>query len=58
MTGQAKGYAWEVAIPAGLGVTGGILADQIKSLDWKERRVEFAATLPREVLDEVMEAHR
>lgn len=55
VTGQAKGYAWEVALPTGLGVTGVILADQIKSLDWKERRVEFAATLPREVLDEVLD---
>ena len=55
VTSQAKGYAWEVAIPPGLGVTGVILADQIKSLDWKERRTEFAGTLPREVLDEVLD---
>ena len=55
VTNQAKGYAWEVAIPAGLGVTGVILADQIKSLDWKERRTEFAGTLPREILDEVLD---
>jgi mRNA interferase MazF len=55
VTGQAKGYAWEVALPTGLGVTGVILADQIKSLGWKERRVEFAARLPPEVLDEVLD---
>ncbi len=54
VTGQAAGYAWEVALPTGLGVPGVVLADQIKSLDWKERRVEFAATLPRKVLDEVL----
>src|SRR5437588_11849181 len=55
VTNQAKGYAWEVAIPAGLGVTGVILADQIRSLDWKERQARFAGTLPREVLDEVLD---
>src|SRR5690348_8515572 len=55
VTGQAKGYAWEVAIPPGLGVSGVILADQIKSLDWKKRRIQFAARLPREVLDEVLD---
>src|SRR4051794_28673231 len=55
VTHQAKGYAWEVAIPAGLGVTGVILADQIRSLDWKERQAQFAGTLPPEVLDEVLD---
>jgi mRNA interferase MazF len=55
VTNQTKGYAWEVAIPAGLGVTGVILADQVRSLNWKERQARFAGTLPREVLDEVLD---
>ncbi len=55
VTSQAKGYGWEVAIPAGLGVSGVILADQIRSLDWKKRQAQFAGTLPREVLDEVLD---
>jgi mRNA interferase MazF len=55
VTNQAKGYAWEVAIPEGLGVTGVILADQFKSLDWKQWRTDFAATLPRGILDEVLD---
>jgi mRNA interferase MazF len=55
VTNQAKGYAWEVAVPAGLGVTGVILADQIRSLDWKARQTQFADTLPRDVLDEVLD---
>src|SRR5713226_4497925 len=55
VTNRAKGYAWEVALPAGLGVPGGILADQIKSLDWKERRIQFAATLPRDIMEEVLD---
>jgi mRNA interferase MazF len=55
VTSQAKGYAWEVPIPAGLGITGVILADQIKSLDWKSRRTLFADKLPRDTLDEVLD---
>jgi mRNA interferase MazF len=55
VTNQPKGYAWEVVIPNGLGVNGVILADQIKSLDWKERQTRFAGTLPRKVLDEVLD---
>jgi mRNA interferase MazF len=55
VTHKGKGYAWEVAIPAGRGVSGVILADQVKSLDWKERQIQFAGTLPREILDEVLD---
>jgi mRNA interferase MazF len=55
VTSQAKGYAWEVPIPDGLGVSGVILADQMRSLDWKKRRAKFAGTLPRAILEEVMD---
>ena len=33
ITSRAKGYPFEVALPDGLGVSGVILADQIRSLD-------------------------
>src|SRR5947199_10236049 len=38
ITNQVKGYPFEVAVPQGLAVSGVILADQVKSLDWRERR--------------------
>src|SRR5438270_10445514 len=41
ITNQIKGYPFEVRIPEGLPVTGVVLADQIKNLDWRARRVEF-----------------
>jgi mRNA interferase MazF len=40
ITSQVKGYPFEVPIPAGLTVSGVILADQVKSLDWRVRRAE------------------
>jgi len=46
ITSQAKGYPFEVVIPEGLPVTGVVLADQVKSLDWRARQAEFAARLP------------
>jgi mRNA interferase MazF len=46
ITSQTKGYPFEVAIPEGLPVSGVILADQVKSLDWRARQAEFAAHLP------------
>ena len=46
ITSQAKGYPFEVVIPEGLPVSGVVLADQVKSLDWRARQAEFAARLP------------
>jgi mRNA interferase MazF len=46
ITGRSKGYPFEVALPPGLAVGGVVLSDQIKSLDWRARRAEFAGRLP------------
>jgi mRNA interferase MazF len=53
VTSQSKGYPFEVDIPAGLGVTGVILADQVKSLDWRVRQAEYLAALPDQVMLEL-----
>lgn len=55
ITNRVKGYPFEVAIPDGLQVTGVILADQIKSLDWRKRNASFLAALPVETVDAVLE---
>jgi len=54
ITGQVKGYPFEVRIPDGLPVRGVILADQVKSLDWQVRRAERMCTLPPGVTAEVL----
>ncbi|MBI1832497.1 MAG: endoribonuclease MazF [Planctomycetes bacterium] len=53
ITHHAKGYAFEVALPDDLPVQGVVLADHLKSADWRERGCEHMATAPPEVLDEV-----
>jgi mRNA interferase MazF len=53
ITNQAKGYPFEVAVPAGCGATGVILADQLKSIDWRVRRAERLGHCTNEVMDEV-----
>jgi mRNA interferase MazF len=58
ITSQAKGYPFEVALPHANKVTGVVLADHVKNLDWNARRVEFAATAPDEVLTDVEEQLR
>lgn len=54
ITNQVKGYPFEVKIPGGLPVTGSILSDQVKSLDWRARRAELICTLPPETTGEVL----
>ena len=54
VTSRVKGYPFEVALPTGLPVSGVILADQIKSLDWKERKAQFAARATGEVIEDVV----
>lgn len=50
ITNQIKGYPFEVAIPYGQSVTGAILSDQIKSLDWRSRHAEYICTLPTPIV--------
>jgi mRNA interferase MazF len=54
ITSQVKGYPFEVRIPDGLPVRGVILADQVKSLDWRARQAERMCTLPPDVIAEVL----
>ena len=54
ITTQVKGYPFEVAIPDGFEVRGVILADQIKSLDWKARKARFCCTVPAATIAEVL----
>jgi len=53
ITNQVKGYPFEVAVTAGQGATGVILADHVKSVDWKARRAEKLGHCTPEVIEEV-----
>ena len=53
ITHHAKGYPFEVQLPAGLPIQGVVLADHIKCADWRQRRSEPICSAPPEVLDEV-----
>ena len=54
VTSQVKGYPFEVNIPSGLKVTGAVLSDQVKSLDWKIRNTEFYDKIPDIVISEIL----
>lgn len=54
VTNQVKGYPFEVNIPSGLKITGAVLSDQVKSLDWKIRNIEFYDKIPDTVMLEIL----
>lgn len=55
ITNQSKGYPFEVALPGGLPVTGVVLSDQMKSVDWQGRAAAFVCALPEAVVSDVVE---
>ena len=54
ITSKIKGYPFEVALPSDLKVSGVILSDQIKSLDWQTRNAELICKAPATLTAEVM----
>ncbi len=55
VTSRVKGYPFEVLLPASSAVSGVVLADQVKSLDWRARRARFECRAARLVVAEVLE---
>ena len=54
VTSHVKGYPFEVAIPPGLAIQGAVLADHVKSLDWRVRKAKLAGRLPESEVAQVL----
>lgn len=50
ITSTVKGYPFEVLLPEGGGVVGVVLADQLKSLDWRARKAKLIERASPDVL--------
>lgn len=55
ITSRVKGYPFEVPI-VGRRINGVILADQVRSLDWRSREFSFVESSSRETLTSVKQA--
>lgn len=55
ITGHQKGYPFEVVLTLQNDVKSIILADQVKSLDWKVRNAKFKEKVSFDVMNEVIE---
>ena len=53
ITNQVKGYPFEVSLPIGQTVTGVVLSDHIRSIDWRARRAERAGRADEATVSEV-----
>jgi mRNA interferase MazF len=54
ITTRAKGYPFEVPLPPGLSISGVVLTDQLKSLDWVARQASYKGTVPSGTIQEVL----
>jgi mRNA interferase MazF len=54
ITSRVKGYPFEVPLPPGLAVSGVVLADQVRSLDWKARSATLAGRAPDALIQDVL----
>ena len=54
ITSNVKGYPFEVVLPEKHEVSGAILSDQVKSLDWRVRNAKRMACAPKDVIEEVL----
>jgi mRNA interferase MazF len=54
ITSRVKGYPFEVALPEGFLVQGVVLADQLRSMDWRARGARRIAAAPVGVVEAVL----
>ena len=55
VTRQEKQYPFEVLLPRGVAVRGVVLADQLKSVDWRAREAKRIAKLPEEIVSAILQ---
>jgi mRNA interferase MazF len=53
ITSQQKGYPFEVILSKTMKISGVILTDQIKCLDWQVRNAQFVEKISQDLIEEV-----
>jgi mRNA interferase MazF len=54
ITSKEKGYPFEAKIPEGYQLSGVVLSDHVRSLDWKARAATFVSRAPRALTEDVL----
>ncbi len=58
VTSHIKGYPFEVVLPEGLPVTGVIITDQMRTMDWDARKAVYICSLPKACILEMLQKAR
>lgn len=58
ITSKVKGHSFEVVLPSESEIVGAVIFDQLRSIDWRARRVKFAGQAAPDVVTEVRERLR
>lgn len=54
ITNTIKGWRFEVVLPQSMQTSGVILTDQIRALDWQQRKAKFVEKTTLEVVEEAL----
>ena len=54
VTSQIKEYPFEVVLPEKTAINGAVLADQVRSLDWRARKAKLICDLEPATVDEIL----
>lgn len=54
ITSRVKGYPFEILLREDIDISGVILADQIKNLDWQARNARFVCKVSHEIINELL----
>jgi mRNA interferase MazF len=54
VTSRSKGYPFEVPVAPHLPVSGVVLTDQLRNLDWRARKVKFIARCATSCVEEIL----
>ena len=58
ITSRVKGYPFECPLPAESRVSGVVLADTVRNVDFRSRRIDFVERAPEALLHDVFQALR
>lgn len=54
VTNTVRGWPFEAPIPVEAAITGVVLADQVRSLDWRARNARFYSKAPRDTFTQTL----
>jgi len=55
VTNTDRGYPFHLAVPSASSVTGFVMVEQVKSMDFSKRRAKLIEPAPTEFVDDVLE---